>query len=133
MMVIRGAQGSAKRPAVANASDEAARTDPMQTRAAEVFADEVAAGRRPSIRAIRARLYVGQPRAQQIQAHLGVARSFGVAKVSWDVAPDGPGRAFATLLCRCVLVVDAALASVVSCVHHFVQHLWWNSPIFRSR
>ena len=44
--------------------------DPLQVRAAEAFAGEVAAGRVPSVRTIRARLHVGQPRAQQVRAHL---------------------------------------------------------------
>lgn len=34
------------------------------------FAAEVAAGRLPSVRAIRARLHVGQPRAQRVRAYL---------------------------------------------------------------
>jgi hypothetical protein len=38
-------------------------TDPLRVQAAEVFAADVAAGRVPSIRAIRSRLRVGQPRA----------------------------------------------------------------------
>ena len=37
---------------------------------ATVFAADVAAGRVPSIRAIRSRLRVGQPRAQQVRAYL---------------------------------------------------------------
>jgi hypothetical protein len=44
--------------------------DPFQVRAAEEFADQVAAGTVPSIRAIRARLHVCQPRAQHVRAHL---------------------------------------------------------------
>jgi len=44
--------------------------DPLQAQAAEAFAGEVAAGRVPSVRAIRARLDVGQPRAQQVRAYL---------------------------------------------------------------
>jgi hypothetical protein len=44
--------------------------DPPRVRAAEVFAADVAAGRVPSIRAIRSRLRVGQPRARQVRAHL---------------------------------------------------------------
>jgi hypothetical protein len=35
-----------------------------------VFAGEVAAGRVPSVRAIRARLHVRQPRAQRVRAYL---------------------------------------------------------------
>lgn len=44
--------------------------DPLQVRAAEVFAEEVAAGSPPSVRAIRARLHVGQTRAQRLRAYL---------------------------------------------------------------
>jgi hypothetical protein len=44
--------------------------DPLRVQAAEVFAADVAAGRLPSIRAIRSRLRVGQPRAQQVGAYL---------------------------------------------------------------
>jgi hypothetical protein len=42
----------------------------LRVQAAEVFAADVAAGRVPSIRAIRSRLRVGQPRAQQVRAYL---------------------------------------------------------------
>jgi hypothetical protein len=44
--------------------------DWLRVRAADAFADDVAAGRIPTIRTIRARLRVGQPRAQQVRAHL---------------------------------------------------------------
>ena len=44
--------------------------DPLQAQAAEAFAGEVAVGRVPSVRAIRARLHVGQPRAQRVRAYL---------------------------------------------------------------
>ena len=44
--------------------------DPLRVRAAEVFAADVAAGRVPSVRAIRSRLRVGQPRAQQVRVYL---------------------------------------------------------------
>ena len=44
--------------------------DPLRVQAAEVFAADVAAGRLPSIRAIRSRMRVGQPRAQQVRAYL---------------------------------------------------------------
>ena len=44
--------------------------DPLAVRAAEAFAGELADDRIPSIRAIRARLHVGQPRAQRVQAYL---------------------------------------------------------------
>lgn len=41
-----------------------------QARATKVFADDLAARRVPSVRAIRAQLHVGQPRAQRVRAHL---------------------------------------------------------------
>jgi hypothetical protein len=45
-------------------------TDPLQAQAAQAFAVELAAGRVPSVRAIRARLHVGQPRAQRVRGYL---------------------------------------------------------------
>jgi hypothetical protein len=60
MMIIRSGQV----PAVtSNARDDGSATDPLSERAAVVFADDLAAGRVPSIRAIRATMHVGQPRA----------------------------------------------------------------------
>jgi hypothetical protein len=44
--------------------------DPLQGHAAEVFAEQLAADRVPSIREIRAQLHVGQPRAQRLQDYL---------------------------------------------------------------
>jgi Protein of unknown function (DUF2637) len=44
--------------------------DGLQAQAAEAFADEPAAGQVPSGRTIRARLHVGQPRAQLARAYL---------------------------------------------------------------
>jgi Protein of unknown function (DUF2637) len=41
--------------------------DPLGEQAAEIFADHLAADRVPSIRAIRAQLHVGQPRAQRLR------------------------------------------------------------------
>jgi hypothetical protein len=72
MMIIRGAQSElAPVSAVDDTSAGVPRIDPLHARAAEDFADEVAAGHTPSIRVIRARLHVGQPRAQQVHTHLG--------------------------------------------------------------
>jgi hypothetical protein len=50
--------------------------DPLQERAAELFAGHLAADRVPTVRAIRAQLHVGQPRAQRLRDHLatGAAR-----------------------------------------------------------
>jgi Protein of unknown function (DUF2637) len=65
MMVIRGSQavpggitGSADNP------------DPLGDQTAEIFADQLAAHRVPSVRAIRAQLHVGQPRAQRLRDYL---------------------------------------------------------------
>jgi hypothetical protein len=79
MVIIRGTQQD-----TGDTSPEAARAplpapDALQVRAGEVFADDVADGRIPSIRAIRARLHVGQPRAQLIRAHLAVRAEGGYA------------------------------------------------------
>jgi hypothetical protein len=71
MTIIRGARQPDDRASGAEHVPEAVPgTDPLRVRAAEVFAAEVAAGRVPSIRAIRSRLRVGQPRAQQVRAYL---------------------------------------------------------------
>jgi Protein of unknown function (DUF2637) len=44
--------------------------DPLQAHAVQVFADDLADSRVPSVRAIRARLHIGQPRAQRVEAYL---------------------------------------------------------------
>ena len=50
--------------------------DPLQEQAAELFAGQLAADRVPLVRAIRAQLHVGQPRAQRLRDRLaaGAAR-----------------------------------------------------------
>jgi len=63
MMVIRGAQATVEAPTVID-------DDPLHDEAAEVFAGDLAADRVPSIRSIRARLHIGQLRAQQVRAYL---------------------------------------------------------------
>jgi hypothetical protein len=70
MMIIRGAQSAASAdvPEIEPVPGQA--EDPLHVMATEEFAGEVAAGAVPSIRAIRARLHVGQPRAQRVRAHL---------------------------------------------------------------
>ena len=70
MMVIRSAQVSGALTAPQGASSRRARVDAFEVQAAQEFAGEVAAGRVPSVRAIRVRLHVGQPRAQRLRAHL---------------------------------------------------------------
>jgi hypothetical protein len=70
MVIIRSAQVPAGGGAASVVTDTAPGDGPVQAKAGQAFADEVAAGRVPSVRAIRARLHVGQPRAQRIRAHL---------------------------------------------------------------
>jgi hypothetical protein len=71
MMVIRSSQAMPDR-----VSGTAGIPDPLQEEAAEVFADQLTADRVPSIRAIRAQLHIGQPRAQRLREYLatGAAR-----------------------------------------------------------
>jgi hypothetical protein len=71
MMVIRSSQ------VLAGGTPETGHdADPLQQQAAELFARQLAADRVPSVRAIRAQLHVGQPRAQRLRDYLatGAAR-----------------------------------------------------------
>jgi hypothetical protein len=70
MMIIRGAQQAAGDPFAETEQAAAGMPPVLQAQAAEEFADDVTAGRPPSIRVIRARLHVGQPRAQLVRAYL---------------------------------------------------------------
>jgi len=74
MMVIRSSQVPA-----GGAPDTEHDADPLQEQAAELFAGQLASARVPSVRAIRAQLHVGQPRAQRLRDHLatGAARRMG--------------------------------------------------------
>jgi hypothetical protein len=65
MMVIRGSQVQAD-----GGRRGGYEADPLQGKAAELFADQLAEDRVPSIREIRAQLHVGQPRAQRLREHL---------------------------------------------------------------
>jgi hypothetical protein len=69
MMIIHGAQVPADVTAAAGLSGPPD-AHPLQARAAQAFADDLAAGRVPPARAIGTRLHVGQPRAQRTQAYL---------------------------------------------------------------
>jgi hypothetical protein len=51
-------------------TDGADNRDPLGEQAAEIFADQLTADRIPSIRAIRAKLHVGQSRAQRLRDYL---------------------------------------------------------------
>ena len=70
MMIIRSEQAPAAAP---GARDDGSATDPLGERAAVVFAADLAADRVPSVRAIRAALHVGQPRAQRLRGYLAAA------------------------------------------------------------
>jgi Protein of unknown function (DUF2637) len=65
MMIIRNSQAPAQ--AAPGSSGDA---DPLQERAAELFAGQLAADQVPSVRAIRAELHVGQLRAQRLRDYL---------------------------------------------------------------
>lgn len=67
MRVIRSSQVP-----VEDTSETGHNADPLQEQAAE-FAEQLAADRIPSVRAIRAQLHVGQPRAQRLRGHLAAA------------------------------------------------------------
>ncbi len=71
MMVIRSSQ-----VVTDGMSGSAGIPDPLGEQVAEVFAGQLAADRVPSIRAIRAQLHAGQPRAQRLRDCLatGAAR-----------------------------------------------------------
>jgi hypothetical protein len=69
MMIIRSSRAPADTAPGPEASS-APGDDPLQAQAAQAFAGEVAAGRVPSVRTIRAQLHIGQPRAQQVRAYL---------------------------------------------------------------
>jgi hypothetical protein len=62
MVIIRSAQVPAG-PAAGQETSGAPGNGPLQAQAAEAFAGEVAAGRVPSVRAVRARLHVGPTQA----------------------------------------------------------------------
>ncbi|HEX6520549.1 MAG TPA: DUF2637 domain-containing protein [Streptosporangiaceae bacterium] len=87
MVIIRSTQVAAGAAAVSGASDGAAGDGLLQAQAAEAFASEVAAGRVPSVRAIRARLHVGQPRAQQVRAYLATLANVEARRPSITPTP----------------------------------------------
>ena len=71
MMIVRGSQQATCDVAPETEQATAGMLHTLQAQAAEEFDDDVSAGRLPSIRVIRARLHVGQPRAQLVRAYLG--------------------------------------------------------------
>jgi hypothetical protein len=68
MVVVRSSQAKSD-----GATNRQTAGDPLQEQAAEVFAEQLAADRLPSIRAIRSQLHVGQLRAQRLRDHLAAA------------------------------------------------------------
>jgi hypothetical protein len=66
-MIIRRVQVPTAMPSL---HDDACVADPLDERAAQVFAVELAADRVPSIRSIRATLHVGQRRTQRLSKYL---------------------------------------------------------------
>jgi hypothetical protein len=73
MMVIRSSQVQADGMPKVDEDD----ADPLQERAAELFAEQLAADRVPSVRAIRAQLHVGQSRAQRLRDYLATGAASG--------------------------------------------------------
>jgi hypothetical protein len=67
VVIIRRAQTRTVTP---SAHAEGYVTDPLQERAAVGFVADLTADRVPSVRAIRAALHVGQPRAQRLREYL---------------------------------------------------------------
>jgi hypothetical protein len=67
MVIIRGSQVPTVVP---QAHGDPVVNDPLGDQAVLVFAADLAAERVPSIRAIRAQLHVGQPRAQRLRDYL---------------------------------------------------------------
>jgi len=76
MVIIRSAQVAGPGKSLGGAADCVPGADPLQAHAAQAFAAELAAGRLRSVRAIRARLPVGQSRAQRVR-DLEVGRDDG--------------------------------------------------------
>jgi hypothetical protein len=86
LMVIRGSQVP-----VDSAPGTGRVADPLQERAAELFAGQLAADQVPSVRAIRVQLHVGQPRAQRLRDYLATELHGG-----WKARlRDGRGKSIA--------------------------------------
>jgi hypothetical protein len=120
VMIIRSAQLSGTDTALGGAPECMPDTDPLQVQAAQAFAVELAAGRVPSVRAIRARLHVAQPRAQRVRAYLaalngpqaGVPLERSAALPGFRRLPDGTARQAARkYLPLCVFAERSQMAS----------------------
>ena len=86
MAIIRGTQ---RLTVVPSQHDASVVNDPLGDQAVVVFAAELAAERVPSIRAIRARLHVGQPRAQRLRDYLAAGAVTRAESPSVSISPSG--------------------------------------------
>jgi len=77
MWLIRtGGHGPAHALDAVHVTEDVPAADALQAQAADTFAEQIAKGTVPAIRAIRSALHVGQPHAQQIQMYLAaIART----------------------------------------------------------
>ena len=89
MVIIRSGwlpAGAATGPEASGAPGDG----PLRVRAAEEFAGEVATGRVPSVRMIRARLHVGQVRAQRGRAYLAALSNRKSTATRLPTRPKAP-------------------------------------------
>jgi hypothetical protein len=70
MMIIRSAQVQGTGTALGGTPGCMPDADPLSAQAVQAFAGELAAGRVPSVRVIRARLHEGWPRPRRLPAYL---------------------------------------------------------------
>ena len=103
MMIIRGMQAPTAAP---RPHDGAAAADPLGEQAAVVFAAELAADRIPSVRAIRAALHVGQPRAQRLREYLAATADTRGGSLAAQAAIGQPAVADARGRVPCCVEAD---------------------------
>jgi hypothetical protein len=89
MMSIHSAQLSETDTVPGRAPECMPGTDPLQAQATQAFAVEPEAGRVPLVRAIRARLHVGQPRAQRVRLGLVSRKTGSIASCPKGSCPRG--------------------------------------------
>lgn len=75
MRILRNAQMPATSASGTGLPSAPSDPDSLQKYAVQVFADDLAECRVPSVRAIRAQLHVGQLRARRVRAHLATLTS----------------------------------------------------------
>ena len=115
VMVIRSSQA-----AFDDTSDSRTTADPLQEQAAQVFTEQLAADRVPSIRAIRAQLHVGQPEHSGCETispqRLAASPSQGLRpSAGWPIPfltghrANRPRRGGAVLMLHCMRVTRESL------------------------